>query len=197
MIADVASEEPPEVLGPWYGRWVQRLDAVQQRFSLMLANVVGNEDVNAGWTEQLQLMQQQREQIHAQLNTDLAPEFAAETRPRLPPASDMLQWSAPENQPVAQVAFSGFPDGLQVTYTEQDRSGLLGRLLAAMVIVAAAAGVALLRRRLANSWRAFIVPGVAGFGLGLVCWLWLSPSALGLAILLVVALGILQRDWRP
>ncbi|MFV1964082.1 MAG: hypothetical protein ACC628_01570 [Pirellulaceae bacterium] len=89
----------------------------------------------------------------------------------------------------------GSSNNLYLGYAPADFSDLGRRGLMATVLFGLAALVALARRSRAVSEWALRWPYAAGVLFGIAWWLWLSPSLLGLVIILVSVIGAFRSSW--
>jgi hypothetical protein len=113
-------------------------------------------------------------------------------------ASDITaQWQRFMEKDQTTVSFttSGTVDAIAMDYRSAQTPSWFPRLLGAAGLLAAAGLTALLiRRDLLRKWFTRR-PYVFGVGIGVAWWLWLSPSVVGLVIVLVVVLRRFLR-WR-
>ena len=109
----------------------------------------------------------------------------------MPLAGDIAaQWQrfVAEGQATVSCAASGTADAIALDYRPIEAQSWLPRLAGiAGFLVAVGLAALLIRRGLLWNWFARW-PYVFGVGLGLAWWLWLSPSAVGLLIVLAVLL---------
>jgi len=103
-----------------------------------------------------------------------------------------------DGQAAVSYATNGATDSITLDYRPSQGRSWLPRLAAIAGFLAIVGLVALLFRR-GRLWKWFARwPYLFGVGVGLVWWLWLSPSALGLLIVLVVLLRqFLPWRWFP
>ncbi len=193
LAVDVASESAPREIAPWYLRWMQRYFGSRNRLALLRLE---NRDTTAFEVANVEALEQDQVAFAARLGTtELRNQLAAEPAPP-PGLVDVWNLTQHESHDAAtRCIFQGASSQLEVQYTALPSGDLPERAIVAWSILCLAviARLLLLRGPI-GEWFAQ-KPHALGVLLGLAWWLWLAPSLLGWAIVLVSILGALRFPW--
>ncbi|MDH3717359.1 MAG: hypothetical protein OES79_04495, partial [Planctomycetota bacterium] len=188
MLNDVVTDDPADVLVHWYQRWCTRLDETYRQIEGQAAVATGQE---------VKLRQIDRQRAHfrrlARQGTSAAVGESIQQSRFF--ADQVLSNLSSPGARVRRLAFDGWQGEVVIALSGRG-SGLLLRLLAAAGVVGLCVVAGWLtvggRRMLAE--RELLATAV--FVAGLVGWLWISPSILGLAFIAVAAVLMWPGDWK-
>jgi len=178
-------QPPRDNFAAWRSTWMQRRDVAQQAATEVQES--GRESIEGD-----------PDLAQAPDSPD-APSLAADATSAAMQLDLMELWrvlAAAHGGKSAYLAFRGQSDRLVVEFAAQASREHQRRFVAAASLIALAAiGMFLARlrwvRESLEQW-----PHVAGVTLGLMWWLWCTPSVLGLVIASVFALGAIRPAWR-
>jgi hypothetical protein len=197
LMANVTSEEPSEVLSHWYRRWGRRLAACRRKIMLLVSEQRRPDDA----------LHRQIENIDAQMSS-LASHLVRQgvfpspddVFPAENVSRDLWWWSTRQTSTIGRKSQADWHGWLEVDDPRQSRGTIGMRTLAAMLLVGAAVGIVYGYRSTEGHWYASLWPRVFLFTAGLLYWLFLTPSVLGLSAILALLLWELlagRRSQQP
>ncbi|MEE3219214.1 MAG: hypothetical protein VX257_03075, partial [Planctomycetota bacterium] len=188
-ILNFTSEESQEVLSPWYQYWAQHLLAVKRQIEI------------AYFIDPASLSQDQAKNIEAkilQVSNRLVSQTAADGLSGIErdpfAVTQLWQQESVSGQQMLYLATDGPCAKVGVTYTDLRRSDIWQRVMIALLIATASIGLILRKNQVAKFLEAS--PQVLVFVVGIVLWLWLWPSILGLLLVFVALLSSLRLGLR-
>ena len=188
-ILNFTSEESQEVLSPWYQYWAQHLLAVKRQIEI------------AYFIDPASLSQDQAKNIEAkilQVSNRLVSQTAADGLSGIErdpfAVTQLWQQESASGQQMLYLATDGPCAEVGVTYTDLRRSDIWQRVMIALLIATASIGLILRKNQVAKFLEAS--PQVLVFVVGIVLWLWLWPSILGLLLVFVALLSSLRLGLR-
>jgi hypothetical protein len=184
-LLNVTSEQSRDVLAPWYQHWVQHLQEVKREIEI------------AYFVDPASLDQEQARHIEAaisEISNRLIAQGAADglsSNHRDPFAATQLWHQQHARGDQAQyIATDGPCASVALTYTSHHRSDIWQRLMIALLIAGGAGGLIYYGKHV--TWLLESYPQVMCFLAGIVVWLWLWPSILGLVLVAVAILSSLR-----
>jgi len=195
--SQTAADDQGDTLS-WYTCWARRLVAERRALAGRMAETAGTAD-NGRMEEDLaavgQLEQEQKE-IADRLGLSLVLE---ELTAKDIAVNDAAQsWSSLLDRPleVARLSFSGNVPAVTVAYSETESGWLSRRMGSASILVTLVVilGLALHRGLLGELFCRW--PHLVGVLAGIVWWLWMWPSVLGLLIVAASLASLLRGGWK-
>ena len=192
--SNVAAEAPDEKVR-WYRTWIDRFLASRDRLRRYIAEPERADSARTVRRELETTGRRQREIAQRLGTAELLARLSAKTPVAGDPAELWLRTLDRPN-PTTQCTLETETGSLFLVYSRADSDPLSHRLAGALglVLVILVAGVGIGRGLLTNllcRW-----PHLLGVVAGLAWWLWLSPSVLGWAIVLVSLVASFRSGWR-
>ena len=183
----VAGEQSPEEIRRWYSAWNARFVAARDRIQ-QWSRAGGR--ASAARDQELEDLSRREQSVAERLGVGPG---AAEQAAGPFEAARLLDGLGPRGQEPLRYLSEGDVPSLALRYPHAPAGDFVPRLLVALVVAALGApGRAVVRRAGRSSWRPWLVL----VPLGLLAWLCLEPSALGLIVLLAAIGALLTRRWR-
>jgi len=197
LIESVAATagEDAQAVASWYHYWARRLVASRTTLDRLITRNCPDRQARAMRAE-LRAIDKDQSRLAARLGMI---NFLAQLYAEPPVADDpseLLHWSFPQGAPVLRYAMEGRPNALTVSYQAvgpRPRQDLLAAVAVLAVLIPLT--VVGLRTRTLHAWFARW-PAVFGVVAGLAWWLWLWPSVLGWAIIVVSLLAAARSGFR-
>jgi hypothetical protein len=194
------AEDPQETLR-WYRPWARRLAAAR---TALQNRPAPDGPAKRSLQKELDAIDDRQSQIAEQLGvTEVyehlkrsGPPVAAGTAPQEWSAAGLWQRSLARGQAATRCTIPGRSDSITLSYRRGQTTGLPYRLAGAAGLAGLIALAVLgLRRGVLVEWFKRW-PQAIGVAAGLAWWLWLSPSILGLGIVLVSLIASLLPGWK-
>ncbi len=178
------SDETPQ----WFRSWARRLIVSRDALRRDLAAIAADKEVGAA-KQEIDRLDRRTVEIAKNLNaTEVLTQISA-APPSADGADEILERSAEAARSAVRCSFQGRTDSLAIDYRQTENGEFSSRLAAAAVfaVLFVLGSFGAVRGRAAAMLCRWPHAGVAV--LGLAWWLWLSPSVLGLAIVLAAAIA--------
>ncbi len=192
--SSVDAERPEDALR-WYTTWSGRLAASGQRLRRHLVDAGPTAETRAAQAE-LQSLQDRQAAIAERFGSADAPDAPSAGESITDCPIQLWRWALDRPRSVVRLASDTQTGAIVLEYVRLESGGLLQRLAGAFGL-ALLAGLAIAGIRkgipaaLFERW-----PHMIGVTIGLAWWLWLTPSVLGLALVLFSLTFSFRSPWR-
>ena len=186
--SDIALESPRRDIDAWYLPWARRFVSAREAVRMIRSADQRQHEIDS---ERVDALDGEQQEVAERLGATQLLDLAA------PQPGHAEIWADIHHSAPLRCAFAGTGEGrVEMAPPPPLRSGLFARWLAAGVLLAVSAFVYLFSKHTpVPEWLARW-PQAAGVLIGLAWWMWLSPSLLGWAIVLLSVVTALRRPWK-